>query len=236
MGQQELQLSQKYSQQVMGLQQEYHHQKLILEKQGNDLALEYHHRKAQDDLMLQQYEMQKQHYDEQMKLYSEMQNNVYAQHMHTQNMQMGGVGGGSYVPPPQMPAQAAAQALQQSHPSYVPPPSQTAAGGSYVPPPEVCYGQALPQGPSYAVPPTQYAGTTQALPGVEGQYGGPPTPGAVVAPTQYQAPPTQFGGAAGGMGMYQQSPYQAAPTAPNIYGDAAAQGGYEAPATAYPNY
>merc|ERR550532_1719265 len=111
--QQELQLGQQYSQQVMGLQQEYHHQKLILEKQGNDLTLEYHHRRAQEDLMLQQYEMQRQHYDEQMKLHSQMQNNVHAQHMHAQNTQMGGVGGGSYVPPPQMPAQAAAQAPQQ---------------------------------------------------------------------------------------------------------------------------
>jgi len=105
--QQELQLSQQYSQHFMGLQQEYHQQKLILEKQGNDLKLEYHQKKAQDVLMLQQYEMQRQHYDEHMKLYGEMQNNVHAQPMHAHNMQMGCVGGGSYVPPPQMPAQAA---------------------------------------------------------------------------------------------------------------------------------
>jgi len=230
--QQELQLSQQYSPQVIGLQQECHHQKLILEKQANDLTLEYHQRKAQEDLMLQQYEVQRQHYDEQMRICNEMQTNVHANHMHAQQMQMGGVaGGGSYVPPPQMPAQAP----QQSHASCVPPPAQT-AGGSYVPPPEACAGQVLPQAPSCVVPPTQYAGTSQAYPGAEAQYAGPPTPGAVAAPTQYPAPPTQFDGASGGMGMYQQNPYQAAPTAPNMYGGAAAQGGYELPVTAYPNY
>merc|ERR1712079_856522 len=101
-------------------------------------------------------------------------------------MQMGGApGGGSYVPPPQMPAPAP----QQSNPSCVPLPAQT-AGGSYVPPPEACAGQALPQAPSYVVSPMQYAGATQAYPGAEAQYAGPPTPGAVAAPTQYQAPPT----------------------------------------------
>merc|ERR1712032_1470144 len=121
--QQELQLSQQYSPQVMGLQQEYHHQKLILEKQANDLTLEYHQRKAQEDLMLQQYEVQRQHYDEQMGICNEMQTNVHAHHVHAQQMQMGGVaGGGSYVPPLEA---CAGQVLPQA-PSCVAPPTQYA--------------------------------------------------------------------------------------------------------------
>jgi len=66
--QQEIQLSQKYSEKQMSLQQEYQHQKLILEKQANDLAMEYQRRKAQEEMMTQQYEMQKAHQEDHMRM------------------------------------------------------------------------------------------------------------------------------------------------------------------------
>lgn len=54
--QQELMLNQKYSKHIMSLEQQYLHQKLLLEKQANDLSMEYQMRKSQEERMKAQYE------------------------------------------------------------------------------------------------------------------------------------------------------------------------------------
>jgi len=217
--QQELALSQKYSQQQMSLQQEYQHQKLVLEKQANDLSMEYQRRKAQEDMMSQQYEMQKAHYDDQMRIVSEMQK----QHGATQQpgqqpppMPTGpgpymGQGpyappayapqGNSYVPPPVPLQHAPTQACYGGGGpgSFVPPPAPLPPAMSYGVPSAPSYAAAYPVGtagqtsPGYSVPTENYAASAPS------GYAPPMEPAAYPAPmqtsngaSQYTAPPTQY--------------------------------------------
>lgn len=79
--QQETQLKQKYAKQRMSLQHEYEHQKFALEKQANDLAMEYQRRKrqegrmqkAQEGWMQTAQEVHKAHYQDQLRMISEIQ-------------------------------------------------------------------------------------------------------------------------------------------------------------------
>eukprot|EP00933_Yihiella_yeosuensis_P003154 TRINITY_DN10562_c0_g2_i1.p1 TRINITY_DN10562_c0_g2~~TRINITY_DN10562_c0_g2_i1.p1 ORF type:complete len:2147 (-),score=751.30 TRINITY_DN10562_c0_g2_i1:92-6532(-) len=68
----EFQISLQYSQKSMSLQQEFQIQKLALEQQAHDLAMEYQQRKSQEEMMQMQYEMQKAHYDDQVRMLSDM--------------------------------------------------------------------------------------------------------------------------------------------------------------------
>merc|ERR1712107_857656 len=56
------------------LQQAAQQQKSALEHQANALLLEYNQKKAQEDLLFQQYQFQKQHYEIQLKYNDEMRN------------------------------------------------------------------------------------------------------------------------------------------------------------------
>mmetsp|Transcript_80637 Transcript_80637/g.179120 ORF Transcript_80637/g.179120 Transcript_80637/m.179120 type:complete len:510 (-) Transcript_80637:168-1697(-) len=197
--QQELQLSQKYSQQVMSLQQEFQHQKLVLEKQANDLAMEFQRRKSQEDMMTQQYEMQRAHYEDQMRMMAELQSQPGQDPaMPPQAAMPGGMQmGGSYVPPPAM---AVPSPMPQQSLSYVPPTMMPGApsGGSYVPPP-VAYAApvTVAQPPvTVAQPPYPPAATTQAV----GSYGAMPQ-------TAYSAPTTSY---TAGTGMAAQNGVYAA--------------------------
>merc|ERR1712159_535241 len=57
----------------MGLHHEYQNQRMALEKQANDLHMEYQRRKSHEDMQNQHYEMHKKSYEEQMKFHQEMQ-------------------------------------------------------------------------------------------------------------------------------------------------------------------
>ncbi|CAK0843893.1 unnamed protein product [Prorocentrum cordatum] len=160
----ELQLSQKYCQQVMNLQQEYQHQKLILEKQANDLVLEFQQRKSQEEMMEQQYQMQRSHYEEQVRALGEMQ---------------------KQAPEAPLPAQYAAPPgpvmVMVQNPSYVPAP--VPQGASYVPVPQGASYVPLPQGAAYAPVPQ---GASYVPPMVVSQM---PTQVTAVAPASYVPPP-----------------------------------------------
>lgn len=143
--------------------------------------------------MTQQYEMQRAHYEDQMRMYSELQSQPQAGQAgmppYPQEPMMppaapayGGVQtSGSYVPPPAMavPYPMPQQPVQQS-PSYVPPTMMPGApaGGSYVPPmAPVSYAAPV----TVAQPPYPPAATTQAMP----SYGAVPQ-------TAYSAPTTSY--------------------------------------------
>jgi len=66
--QKELEISQAYTNQVLALQQELQHQKMVLERQAHDLAMEWQRRKSQEDMLQQQYELQRAHYEDQVKM------------------------------------------------------------------------------------------------------------------------------------------------------------------------
>merc|ERR1712187_692211 len=72
--QQEMTLAQQHNEQVMLLQQAAQQQKSALEHQANALLLEYNQKKAQEDLLFQQYQFQRQPYDIQLKYNDEMRN------------------------------------------------------------------------------------------------------------------------------------------------------------------
>jgi len=70
--QQEMALAQQHNEQVMLLQQAAQQQKSALEHQANALMLEYNQKKAQEELLFQQYNFQKSHYEIQLKYNAEM--------------------------------------------------------------------------------------------------------------------------------------------------------------------
>jgi len=72
--QQEMDLAKQHNEQVMMLQQAAQQQKSALEHQANALLLEYNQKKAQEDLLVQQYQFQKQNYEIQLKYNDEMRN------------------------------------------------------------------------------------------------------------------------------------------------------------------
>lgn len=69
---QEVALVQQHNEQLLLLQQAAQHQKSALEHQANALLMEYSHRKAQEDLLRQQYEFQKYHYEATLRHAEEM--------------------------------------------------------------------------------------------------------------------------------------------------------------------
>mmetsp|Transcript_85064 Transcript_85064/g.183398 ORF Transcript_85064/g.183398 Transcript_85064/m.183398 type:complete len:428 (-) Transcript_85064:5-1288(-) len=71
--QQEMLLAQQHNEQLLMLQQAAQQQKSALEHQANALLLEYNQRKAHEELLLQQYQFQRQHYETQLKYNDEMQ-------------------------------------------------------------------------------------------------------------------------------------------------------------------
>merc|ERR1719253_1203923 len=54
--QQELGLKQQFGNQLMGMTQELQNRKMALEKQANDLIMEYQQRKAQEEMLMLQYQ------------------------------------------------------------------------------------------------------------------------------------------------------------------------------------
>eukprot|EP00930_Biecheleria_cincta_P101967 TRINITY_DN9361_c0_g1_i2.p1 TRINITY_DN9361_c0_g1~~TRINITY_DN9361_c0_g1_i2.p1 ORF type:complete len:591 (+),score=115.11 TRINITY_DN9361_c0_g1_i2:39-1775(+) len=138
--QRELQLSQQFSQQCMSLQQEFQNQKMILERQAHDLAMEWQRRKSQEEMMHQQYEMQKAHYDDQIRMIREMQE---AQLSHEQAQREAQAAMAAQQAQHMQQAQAAAMVVQQPQ-APLPP------AGSYVPPAAVETGPS--PGAIYAAP------------------------------------------------------------------------------------
>eukprot|EP00927_Polykrikos_kofoidii_P043833 TRINITY_DN3792_c0_g1_i1.p1 TRINITY_DN3792_c0_g1~~TRINITY_DN3792_c0_g1_i1.p1 ORF type:complete len:440 (+),score=77.93 TRINITY_DN3792_c0_g1_i1:52-1371(+) len=120
--QQELALSQQFSHQVMSLNQEYQTQKIALEKQANELVMDYHRRKSMEDMNIQQYEIQRKAHDEQARFVQEL-------HQTTRELQNVSSCTPQVVPPPFQgtpvvaPPQAAAEyvPVRSSTPSYVAP-------------------------------------------------------------------------------------------------------------------
>mmetsp|Transcript_72975 Transcript_72975/g.152356 ORF Transcript_72975/g.152356 Transcript_72975/m.152356 type:complete len:507 (-) Transcript_72975:553-2073(-) len=71
--QQEMELMQEHNQQLMLLQQEAQHQRTALDQQANALVMEYNHKKAQEDLMEQHYQFQREQFQSQQQHLEEMQ-------------------------------------------------------------------------------------------------------------------------------------------------------------------
>ncbi|CAE8712002.1 unnamed protein product [Polarella glacialis] len=254
--QQELEISQRYAQQVMSLQQEFQNQKMILERQAHDLAMEYQKRKSQEDMLHQQYEMQRAHYDDQVRMMKEIHQaqqahedqaqQTYAQQAAVQQPQPQPqpqqAATGSYVPPPQ-------QGMARSS-SYVPPPAQqhlVQSTGSFVPPvmqhmsaPRQYGVPAAPSTASMFIPggaqPTAHSMQTVLPPtGYSMPVSQAPTACASMysaQPTQYSMQSTQYSAGPTMNSMYAggHSLYEAAPTTPIFY--AAAQAAQEAAAAA----
>jgi len=70
--QQELLMSQKYNEQLLWLQQDAQQKRVSLQRQVSTLEMEYRHRKTQEDYMQQSYQIQKDNYDAQVKLMTEL--------------------------------------------------------------------------------------------------------------------------------------------------------------------
>jgi len=70
--QREMDLAQQHNEQLLLLQQAAQQQKSALEHQANALLLEYNQKKAQEDLVYQQYQFQKRQYDTQIQYNEEM--------------------------------------------------------------------------------------------------------------------------------------------------------------------
>lgn len=127
-------MSQKYNEQLMLLHQAAQKQRAELEQQANSLTLEYRTRKTKEEFMHKQYALQKEHYDLQVKLHSELQKlSPPAQ-------------GAAPVPAATMAVAAVGPAVSQVRSaSFVP----EARPGSYVP--EVRSGSFVP--PAVILPP-----------------------------------------------------------------------------------
>jgi len=65
-------LTQQHSEQMMVLNQQYSQQRGVLENQANTLIMEYQQKKAQEDMMLQQYQLQVEQHNAQQKYNEEM--------------------------------------------------------------------------------------------------------------------------------------------------------------------
>lgn len=68
----EMELAQQHNEQLLLLQQAAQQQKSALEHQANALLLEYTQKKSQEDLIFQQYQFKKRHYDTQLQYNKEM--------------------------------------------------------------------------------------------------------------------------------------------------------------------
>lgn len=71
--QQELQLQQQTSNQMMGMQQELQNWKILLEKQANELVMEYQRKKSAEELMLAQFDAQQKALEMQAQLTGKLQ-------------------------------------------------------------------------------------------------------------------------------------------------------------------
>merc|ERR1719183_3229704 len=65
-------LTQQHSEQMMVLNQQYSQQRGILENQANSLIMDYQQKKAHEDMMMQQYQLQVEQYNAQQKYNEEM--------------------------------------------------------------------------------------------------------------------------------------------------------------------
>merc|ERR1719424_2161037 len=65
-------LTQQHSEQMMVLNQQYSQQRGILENQANTHIMEYQQKKAQEDMMMQQYQLQVEQHNAQLKYNEEM--------------------------------------------------------------------------------------------------------------------------------------------------------------------
>eukprot|EP00928_Gymnodinium_smaydae_P086956 TRINITY_DN71335_c0_g1_i1.p1 TRINITY_DN71335_c0_g1~~TRINITY_DN71335_c0_g1_i1.p1 ORF type:complete len:446 (+),score=78.78 TRINITY_DN71335_c0_g1_i1:69-1406(+) len=70
--QKEMELAQQHNQQLLMLQQAAQQQKSALDHQANALTMEYNQKKAHEDLLMQQYEFAKAHFETTMKYTEEM--------------------------------------------------------------------------------------------------------------------------------------------------------------------
>eukprot|EP00929_Paragymnodinium_shiwhaense_P021587 TRINITY_DN14044_c0_g1_i2.p1 TRINITY_DN14044_c0_g1~~TRINITY_DN14044_c0_g1_i2.p1 ORF type:complete len:300 (-),score=90.60 TRINITY_DN14044_c0_g1_i2:467-1366(-) len=68
----DLALNQQLSEHMMVLNQQYTKQRGLLEQQANALVMEYQHKKAHEDMMMQQYTLQRQMHDSQQRYAEEM--------------------------------------------------------------------------------------------------------------------------------------------------------------------
>lgn len=68
----DLALNQQLSEHMMVLNQQYSRQRGLLEQQANALVMEYQHKKAHEDMMMQQYSLQRQMHDSQQKYAEDM--------------------------------------------------------------------------------------------------------------------------------------------------------------------
>eukprot|EP00927_Polykrikos_kofoidii_P032317 TRINITY_DN27573_c0_g1_i2.p1 TRINITY_DN27573_c0_g1~~TRINITY_DN27573_c0_g1_i2.p1 ORF type:complete len:443 (+),score=78.98 TRINITY_DN27573_c0_g1_i2:58-1386(+) len=70
--QQEMQLAQQHNEQILMMQKAAQQQKSALEHQANALLLEFNQKKASEELLMQQYNFKRQHYETQLKFNAEM--------------------------------------------------------------------------------------------------------------------------------------------------------------------
>lgn len=70
---QEMVLAQQHNEQILMLQQAAQQQKAALEHQATALLLEYNQKKAEEDLLVQQFHFKKSHYETQLRFNQEMQ-------------------------------------------------------------------------------------------------------------------------------------------------------------------
>merc|ERR1719215_714487 len=101
---QDMQLTQHYNEQLMGLQLQAGQQKAVLEQQAMQLSMEYEQRKAEENMYRQQYDIQRQQMEMSMKMAQDYQ-------------RMGPLGG----PQPRSYAPQEAGGLRPPSPRYGPP-------------------------------------------------------------------------------------------------------------------
>jgi len=91
-------LTQQHSEQMMVLNQQYSQQRGILENQANTLIMEYQQKKAQEDMMMQQYQLQIDQFNAQQK-YNEEMMRLQGQQERVQGA-LAQAYASSYMPPP----------------------------------------------------------------------------------------------------------------------------------------
>eukprot|EP00746_Dinoflagellata_sp_MGD_P163822 gnl/MRDRNA2_/MRDRNA2_92074_c0_seq1.p1 gnl/MRDRNA2_/MRDRNA2_92074_c0~~gnl/MRDRNA2_/MRDRNA2_92074_c0_seq1.p1 ORF type:complete len:278 (-),score=87.07 gnl/MRDRNA2_/MRDRNA2_92074_c0_seq1:177-1010(-) len=146
---QEMALTQQYSQQLMSLQQQAAQQKAALEQQSMQLTMEYQRKKAESDMLMQQWEMQKTQYDMQVQMneqMAKMYQREAVQEVKAEASAATALPTGGLTPPFPSYAQPIVLSSAATLPSY----------GSFMPAPTTTYGTAVTYAPgaTYSVQPS----------------------------------------------------------------------------------
>jgi hypothetical protein len=91
-------LTQQHSEQMMILNQQYSQQRGTLENQANALIMEYQQKKAQEDMLMQQYQLQIDQFNAQVH-YNEEMKRIQGQETRVQG-ELAAAYASSYMPPP----------------------------------------------------------------------------------------------------------------------------------------